>query len=174
MACAPGCSSATQGEAIIHHNFHGYRPAKGEIPHRPNGVMISNARGQAIAYALDNLQQRGIMFVAPGDEVYEGMVIAENARDRRSGRQPDQGKETDEHASLGQRQERPAQATPQLTLEIALEYIEDDELVEVTPSIIRLRKRSSVRKTANDPNAGVIKSGRRSASELESRVSMIL
>ena len=72
--------SATQGEAIMHHNFHDYRPLKGEIPSRGNGVMVSMARGQAVGFSLDNLQQRGIMFVQPGDDIYEGMIIGENAR----------------------------------------------------------------------------------------------
>ncbi len=72
--------SATQGEAIMHHNFHDYRPVRGDIPRRPNGVMVSLVRGQVNAFALDNLQQRGTMFVKPGDDVYEGMIIAENAR----------------------------------------------------------------------------------------------
>src|SRR5271166_1469212 len=72
--------SGTQGEAIMHHNFHDYRPTKGDVPRRPNGVMVSLVRGQAVAYALDNLQQRGTMLVEPGDLVYEGMIIGENAR----------------------------------------------------------------------------------------------
>src|SRR3954452_1932372 len=72
--------SATQGEAIMHHNYHDYRPLKGEIPSRGNGVMVSMARGPAVAFSLDNLQQRGIMFVQPGDEIYQGMIIGENAR----------------------------------------------------------------------------------------------
>ncbi len=71
--------SATQGEAIMHHNFLDYRPVRGDVPHRPNGVMVSLVRGRAVAFALDNLQQRGTMFVQPGDEIYEGMIIAENA-----------------------------------------------------------------------------------------------
>ncbi len=64
----------------MHHNFHDYRPVKGDVPKRPNGVMVSLVRGPAVAYSLDNLQQRGAMFVAPGDAIYEGMIIAENAR----------------------------------------------------------------------------------------------
>ena len=72
--------SGTQGEAIMHHNFHDYQPFRGEIPRRGNGVMVSMVRGPAVAFALDNLQQRGTMFVQPGDEIYKGMIVAENAR----------------------------------------------------------------------------------------------
>src|SRR3954465_4657372 len=67
--------SATQGEAIMHHNYHDYQPVRGEIPRRADGVMGGMVRGQAVAFALDNLQQRGTMFVQPGDEVYQGMII---------------------------------------------------------------------------------------------------
>ena len=73
--------SGTQGEAIMHHNFHDYQPVPGRDPAAArNGVMVSMVRGQAVAFALDNLQQRGTMFVQPGDDVYEGMIVAENAR----------------------------------------------------------------------------------------------
>ena len=102
--------SATQGEAIMHHNFHDYRPTKGDVPHRANGVMVSMVRGQAVAFALDNLQQRGTMFVQPGDLVYEGMIIGENARDDDMVVNPVQGKEADQHAGLGLRQEHPLEA----------------------------------------------------------------
>ena len=75
--------SGTQGEAIMHHNFHDYQPFRGEIPKRTNGVMVSMVRGQAVAFALDSLQQRGTMFVAPGDEIYTGMIVAESLRTNR-------------------------------------------------------------------------------------------
>src|SRR3954465_15486182 len=70
--------SATQGEAIMHHNFHDYQPFRGEIPRRANGVMVSMVRGVAAPFALDNLQQRGTMLVQPGDDIYQGMIIGEN------------------------------------------------------------------------------------------------
>src|SRR5438128_5250761 len=73
--------TATQGQAIMHHNFHEYAPARGDVPGRGNGVMISNIGGHANAFALNNLQERGSMFVAPGDAVYEGQIVAENARE---------------------------------------------------------------------------------------------
>ena len=133
--------SATQGEAIMHHNFHEFRPFKGEIPRRPNGVMISNGRGQAVAFALDGLQQRGTMFVEPGDDVYEGMIVAEHARDNDLVVNPTKEKKLTNMRASGSDKNILLKPPRELTLEIALEYIEDDELVEVTPSKIRLRKK---------------------------------
>ena len=133
--------SATQGEAIMHHNFHDYRPAKGDIPRRPNGVMVSLVRGQAVAYALDNLQQRGTMFVQPGDDVYEGMIIAENARAEDMVVNPCKEKKLTNMRASGSDKNILLKPPRELTLELALEYIEADELVEVTPSKIRLRKK---------------------------------
>ncbi len=133
--------SATQGEAIMHHNFHDYQPFKGEIPRRGNGVMVSNVRGQAIAYALDNLQQRGTMFVAPGDDVYEGMIVAEHARENDLVVNPCKEKKLTNIRAAGSDKNILLKPPRQLSLEYALEYLEDDELVEITPSKIRLRKR---------------------------------
>jgi GTP-binding protein len=133
--------SATQGEAIMHHNFHDYRPTKGDVPRRPNGVMVSIARGNAVAFALDNLQQRGTMFVKPGDAVYEGMVVAENARNEDMSVNPCKEKKLTNMRASGSDKNILLKPPRDLTLELALEYIEDDELVEVTPSTIRLRKK---------------------------------
>ncbi len=133
--------SATQGEAIMHHNFHDYRPVKGDVPKRPNGVMVSLVRGPAVAYSLDNLQQRGAMFVAPGDAIYEGMIIAENARGDDMVVNPCKEKKLTNMRASGSDKNILLKPPRELTLEIALEYIEDDELVEVTPSSIRLRKK---------------------------------
>lgn len=133
--------SATQGEAILHHNFHGYLPMRGDVPRRANGVMVSMVRGQANAYALDNLQQRGTMFVAPGEEVYEGMIVAENSRGDDLQVNPCKEKKLTNIRAAGADKNILLKPPRQLTLEIALEYIESDELVEVTPSKIRLRKR---------------------------------
>jgi GTP-binding protein len=133
--------SATQGEAIMHQNFHDYQPSKGEIPRRPNGVMVSMVRGQAVAYALDNLQQRGTMFVRPGDDVYEGMVIAENARNEDMTVNPCKEKKLTNMRASGSDRNILLKPPRELTLEYALEYIEDDELVEITPTKVRLRKR---------------------------------
>jgi GTP-binding protein len=133
--------SATQGEAIMHHNFHDYRPVKGDVPRRPNGVMVSLVRGQIIAYALDNLQQRGTMFVQPGDDVYEGMIIAENARSDDMVVNPCKEKKLTNMRASGSDKNILLKPPRELTLELALEYIEEDELVEITPSKIRLRKK---------------------------------
>ena len=133
--------SATQGEAIMHHNFHDYRPLKGEIPSRGNGVMVSMARGQAVGFSLDNLQQRGIMFVQPGDDIYEGMIIGENARSGDMVVNPCKEKKLTNMRASGSDKNILLKPPRLLTLEIALEYIESDELVEITPSKIRLRKK---------------------------------
>ncbi len=132
--------NATQGTAIMHHRFEAYRPMEGDIPGRPNGVLVSMVSGRAVAYALDGLQERAEMFVAPGDEVYEGMIVGENSRLGDMPVNPTKEKKltniraahADENVLL-----KPPRV---MTLEIALEYIEDDELVEVTPAKIRLRK----------------------------------
>jgi GTP-binding protein len=133
--------SGTQGEAIMHHNFHEYQPLKGEIPRRSNGVMVSMVRGQAVAFALDSLQQRGTMFVAPGDDVYEGMIVAENARDDDMDVNPCKEKKLTNMRASGSDKNILLKPPRLLSLEIALEYIESDELVEITPSKIRLRKK---------------------------------
>ncbi len=133
--------SATQGEAIMHHNFHEYRPTKGDVPRRGNGVMISLVQGQIVAFALDSLQQRGTMFVKPGDEVYQGMIVAENARADDMTVNPCKEKKLTNMRASGSDKNVLLKPPRELTLELALEYIEDDELVEVTPSKIRLRKK---------------------------------
>jgi GTP-binding protein len=133
--------SGTQGEAIMHHNFHDYQPFRGEIPKRNNGVMVSMVRGQAVAFALDSLQQRGTMFVAPGDEIYQGMIIGENARSDDMVVNPCKEKKLTNMRASGSDKNVLLKPPRLLTLEIALEYIESDELVEITPSKIRLRKK---------------------------------
>jgi GTP-binding protein len=133
--------SATQGEAIVHHNFHEYRPWKGEIPRRPNGVMISNQRGQVNAFALDSLQERSTMFVRPGDDVYEGMIVAENARDNDLVVNACKEKKLTNMRASGSDKNILLKPPRDMSLEMALEYIEADELVEITPSKIRLRKK---------------------------------
>ncbi|SIN96551.1 GTP-binding protein [Singulisphaera sp. GP187] len=133
--------SGTQGEAIMHHNFHDYQPFRGEIPKRSNGVMISMVRGQAVAFALDSLQQRGTMFVKPGDDIYAGMIVAENARGDDMVVNPCKEKKLTNMRASGSDKNVLLKPPRELTLEIALEYIESDELVEITPTKIRLRKK---------------------------------
>ncbi len=132
--------NATSGQAIVHHNFYDYQPIKGNIPGRVNGVMVSTETGRATPYALENLQERGVMFVGPGEQVYEGQIVAEHCRDNDLPVNACREKKlTNVRASTA---EKTVLLKPprQLTLELALEYIEDDELVEVTPRAIRLRK----------------------------------
>jgi GTP-binding protein len=132
--------NATQGTAIIHHRFAEYRAVEGEIPRRPNGVLVSMTGGNAVAFALDGLQQRSELFVAPGDEVYEGMIVGENSRDNDMPVNPTKEKKLTNIRAAGSDDNILLKPPRKLSLEAALEYIEEDELVEVTPSQIRLRK----------------------------------
>lgn len=133
--------NATHGEAVLFHRFREYGPYSGEMPGRKNGSMIAMSTGKAVAYALDTLQERGRLFVKPGDECYEGMIVGESAKEG------DMVVNVEKTKNLGNQRSSTAdkaiQLTPPITftLEEALEYIEDDELVEVTPQSIRLRKR---------------------------------
>jgi GTP-binding protein len=132
--------TATQGQAVMHHNFHEYAAQRGDVPGRANGVMISNVNGNVNAYALNNLQERGVMFVEPGDEVYEGQVVAENARDNDMTVNPTTAKKLTNMRTTSSDENIILKPARRMTLEQALEYIEEDELVEVTPNHIRLRK----------------------------------
>ena len=133
--------SGTQGEAIMHHNFHEYQPFRGEIPKRANGVMISMTDGPAVAFAMDSLQQRGTMFIAPGDDIYQGMIVAENARGDDMVVNPCKEKKLTNMRASGSDKNVLLKPPRLMSLEYALEYIESDELVEITPSKIRLRKK---------------------------------
>jgi GTP-binding protein len=132
--------TATQGTAVMHHNFHEYAPARGEVPGRANGVMVSMAGGAVNAFALNNLQERGVMFVEPTDPVYEGQIVAENARDNDMAVNPTTQKKLTNMRTTSSDENIILKPARKMTLEQALEYIEEDELVEVTPSSIRLRK----------------------------------
>jgi GTP-binding protein len=132
--------TATQGQAIMHHNFHEYAPQRGDVPGRSNGVMVSNVAGSVNAYALNNLQDRGVMFVSPTDPVYEGQIVAENARDNDMVVNPTTAKKLTNMRTTSSDENIILKPPRKMTLEQALEYIEDDELVEATPQSIRLRK----------------------------------
>ena len=121
--------------------FHAYMPYKGPIEGRRNGVLISNANGNAVAYALWNLEERGPMFITPGTKVYEGMVIGQHTRDNDLEINVLKGKQLTNIRTTAK--DEAVRLTPpiKMTLEKALAYIEDDELVEVTPKSIRLRKK---------------------------------
>jgi GTP-binding protein len=132
--------NATQGTAIMHHRFEAYRPMEGEISGRPNGVLVSMAAGKAVAFGLDGLQDRAEMFVAPGDVVYEGMIVGENSRSGDMAVNPTKEKKLTNMRATGSDRNILLKPARVLSLEAALEYIDDDELVEVTPGSIRLRK----------------------------------
>ena len=131
----------TRGTGIKSHVFEKYAPVTSELPSRRNGVLISSEQGDAVAFALFNLEERGRMFVSPGERVYVGMVIGIHSRDNDLIVNPVKGKKlTNVRAAM--KDENVVLTPPiQLTLESAVEFIEDDELVEVTPKSIRLRKR---------------------------------
>jgi len=132
--------NATQGTAIIHHRFSGYQPMGQEMARRSNGVLISMVPGKAVGYALFALQERSELFVAPGEDVYEGMILGENARDNDLVVNPTKEKKLTNIRSAGNDENIILKPPRELFLEAALEYIEDDELVEVAPNAIRLRK----------------------------------
>jgi GTP-binding protein len=133
--------TATNGTAIIHHNFDEYGPMRGDIPGRANGVLIASEAGQVRAYALDNLADRGTMFVKPGDQVYAGQVVGEHCHDDDIQVNVCKAKKMTNIRAAGSDKTVVLKPPRILTLELALEFIEDDELVEVTPEAIRLRKR---------------------------------
>ena len=131
----------TRGTGLMSHVFDGYAPLKGEIPDRRNGVLISAEDGEAVAYALWKLQERGRMFVSPGDKLYEGMIIGIHSRDNDLVVNPIKGKQLTNVRSSGKDDAIALTPPIELTLEYAVEFIADDELVEVTPKSIRIRKR---------------------------------
>lgn len=133
--------NVTRGEANMFHHFYEYGPFRGEFAGRKNGSMISMSTGKSVAYALDTLQQRGRLFIGPGEDIYEGMIIGESAKEGDMVVNAEKTKNLGNQRSSGA--DKAIQLTPPVTftLEEALEYIQDDELVEVTPLHIRLRKR---------------------------------
>jgi GTP-binding protein len=133
--------NATQGTAVIHHRFERYAPLEGEVPERSNGVLVSMVSGRVNAYALDTLQERSDLFVAPGDEVYEGMIVGENSRSEDMAVNPTKEKKLTNIRAAGSDKNILLKPPRDMSLETALEYIEEDELVEVTPTTIRLRKK---------------------------------
>jgi GTP-binding protein len=131
----------THGTGVLNHTFHGYAPWKGAIPGRKNGVLIAMETAETVAYSLFNLQDRGGLFVGPGVRVYEGMILGQNAKENDLVVNACRGKKLTNVRASGS--DEAIRLTPprELTLEQALEFIDNDELVEVTPESIRLRKR---------------------------------
>jgi GTP-binding protein len=132
--------NATQGTAIMHHRFEAWRPSEGDLAGRANGVLVSMVAGKAVAFGLDGLQERADLFIAPGDEVYEGMICGENARSDDMTVNPTKEKKLTNMRASGSDRNILLKPPRRMSLEEALEYIEEDELVEVTPAVIRLRK----------------------------------
>jgi GTP-binding protein len=131
----------TRGTGLMSHVFDEYAPMRPEIAARRNGVLISAEQGEAVAYALWKLQERGRMFVSPGDRLYEGMVIGIHSRDNDLVVNPIKGKQLTNIRASGTDEAVTLTPPIQLTLESAIEFIADDELVEITPKTIRIRKR---------------------------------
>ena len=132
--------TATAGEAVMTHRFRAYEPMKGEIKLRNNGSLVSMEAGQALAFALDRLQDRGKFFIEPGDKVYIGQVVGENSRGDDMGVNVIKGKKLTNMRASGSDQGAKLAPKIQFSLEEAMEYINDDEYLEVTPLSIRLRK----------------------------------
>ena len=131
----------TRGTAVMNRLFHAYAPYKGDIPGRRTGVLISTDEGEAVAYALWNLEARGPMLIEPGWKVYRGMIIGEHTRDNDLEVNVLKGKKLTNIRTTSK--DEAVRLTPpiRMTLEKALAYINDEELVEVTPKSIRLRKK---------------------------------
>ncbi len=131
----------TRGTAVMNRLFHAYGPFKGEIPRRINGVLISNAMGESTAYSIFKLQERGAMMIDPQTRVYEGMIIGQHSRDNDLIVNIVEGKKLTNVRAAGKDENQILTPPIRMTLEKAMSYIQDDELVEITPKSIRLRKR---------------------------------
>ena len=133
--------TATQGEGIVHHSFLKYAPLSGETPHRLQGVMIATDGGPVTGHSIENLGDRGMLFVSPGEMVYTGMIVGEHNRDNDLPVNITRLKQLGNFRVANKEQTVVLKAPRKMSLEVALEYIEDDELVEITPKNIRMRKR---------------------------------
>jgi GTP-binding protein len=133
--------TATQGRAILHHNFERYELMRGSIPQRQAGVMIATEPGTVTAYALDALFDRGTFFVEPSDVIYEGQIVGEHCKDNDIPVNPVKAKQLTNMRAAGKDDNARVKTPRRMSLEQALEYIQEDELVEITPKFIRLRKR---------------------------------
>ena len=133
--------NATQGRAIMHHTFARYELMRGAIPQRKAGVMVATTTGQVTAYALDALYDRGVFFVEPGEQVYEGQVVGEHCKDKDIGVNVVRSKQLTNMRASGKDESARVRPARKMSLELAIEYIQDDELVEACPQSIRIRKR---------------------------------
>ena len=142
----------TKGNGIMNHVFHGYAPYKGDIPGRTRGSLVAFEQGETTAYGIFTLQDRGTMFISPNEAVYEGMIIGENSRESDIDINPCKKKNVSNMRTSSS--DEAVRITPPrlLSLEQAIEYINNDELVEVTPEHVRLRK-SILDRTVRGRNA---------------------
>jgi GTP-binding protein len=132
--------TATQGRAVMHHNLFRYEPIRGEVPQRPAGVLVASEPGMVTAYALDALFDRGQFFVMPGEVVYEGQVVGEHCKASDLIVNVVREKKLTNIRAAGKDDSAQVRPAREMSLEVCLEYIQDDELVEITPKSIRLRK----------------------------------
>lgn len=144
--------TATRGLGILTSGFDQFAPWKGNIPGRTRGVLISNGPGKTSGYACFNLQDRGVLFVGPGDEVYEGMIVGENSRDNDLVVNVIKGKQLTNVRASGSDENIILIPARRFTLEQAIDYIQDDELIEITPNSIRMRKRFLTENERKRPN----------------------
>ena len=131
----------SSGHGVMSHLFKEYRPVVGKIRTRDSGTLVSMATGTAMSYSLEGLEDRGRLFVAPSEEVYEGQIVGENARSGDLPVNPTKAKNLTNHRSATKTIDEGLKPAVKMSLERAIEYIEPDEFVEATPSFIRLRKR---------------------------------
>jgi GTP-binding protein len=134
--------TATQGRAVLHHTFNRYEKMRGPIPQRLAGVMIATETGRVTAYALDKLYDRGFFFVAPGDQVYDGQIVGEHCKELDIAVNVCTTKKLSNMRATGKDEAAQVRPARNMSLEQCLEYIQDDELVEITPESVRMRKRS--------------------------------
>ena len=133
--------NATQGRAIMHHTFERYEPMRGAIPQRKAGVMIATTTGKVTAYALDALYDRGVFFVEPGENIYEGQVVGEHCKEKDITVNVARSKQLTNIRAAGKDDAARVRSARKMSLEAAMEYIQEDELVEICPNSIRIRKR---------------------------------
>ena len=130
----------TRGEGVLHHQFHSWGPWAGVLKGRGRGVLVADRVGKSVGFALQNLQERGTLFVSPGEEVYGGMIVGENARTGDLDVNVAKEKKLTNMRAAGSDESIKLEPPRRITLEVALEFIEDDELIEITPDAVRLRK----------------------------------
>jgi GTP-binding protein len=131
----------TKGTGILHHNFHGYEPFRGDMAHRTKGALVAMENGEAVAYGMWKLAERSVFFIAPGTKVYNGMVVGENSRDADMNVNVCKTKQLTNMRASGSDDAIRLEPPRNMSLEQAIEWIGDDELLEVTPSSIRIRKK---------------------------------